>query len=155
MVNLHVEAFVTMYHSSLSAFMSSKTPSGSKRHCESTEPEGHQTTKTFCFFFFQVATALLVAGSTLTFWIPCRLSLHSPTRTQASFKALGCSFQLTHMWRDDHAVQFIDPWRPKRRQNVIAALTTLPQGYVSTSKHQCTTAITAMWTETSWAFPES
>ena len=40
------------------------------------------------------------------------------------------SFQLTHMSRDDHAVQFIEPWRPKRRQNIITALTTLPQGWV-------------------------
>ena len=64
--------------------------------------------------------------------------LHPPARTQASFKALGCSyncrqltcgsFQLTHMSRDDHAVQLIEPWRPKRGQNVITALTTLPQG---------------------------
>jgi len=42
--------------------------------------------------------------------------------------------------------------RPKRRQNVITALTTLPQGWVSTSKHQCTTAITTMWKESSWTF---
>ena len=75
-----------------------------------------------------MATALLVAGSTLTFGIPCRLGLHSPTRTQASFQALGYSFQLKHMSREDHAVQLIEPWRPKRRQNVITALTTLPQG---------------------------
>jgi len=26
---------------------------------------------------------------------------------------------------------------------------------VSAHKHQCTTAVTTMWTETSWAFPES
>jgi len=56
---------------------------------------------------------------------------------------------------DDHALLLIEPWRPKRRQNVITALTTLPQGWVSTRKHQCTTAITTMWTESSWAFPES
>jgi len=107
-----------------------------------------------------VATALLVAGSTLTFWIPCRLGLHSRTRTQASFKALGCSFQLTHMSRDDHAVQLIKSeramaWRPKRRQNILKALTTLPQGWVLARKHQCATAITTMWAEPSWAFPES
>jgi len=35
------------------------------------------------------------------------------------------SFQLTHMSRDDHAVQLIEPWRPKRRQNIITVLTTL------------------------------
>jgi len=39
-----------------------------------------------------MATALLVAGTTLTFWIPGRLRLHPPARTQASFKALGCSY---------------------------------------------------------------
>ena len=48
-----------------------------------------------------------------------------------------------------------EPWWPKQRQNIIIALTTLPQGWVSTCKHQCTTAITTMWTESSWAFPES
>jgi len=109
-----------------------------------------------------VATALLVAGSTLTFWRP---SLYAPAHTQASFKALGCSynckrltcgyFQLTHMSRDDHAVQLIEPWRPRRRQNIITALTALPQGWVSTCKHQYTIAITTMCTESSWAFPES
>jgi len=35
-----------------------------------------------------VATALLVAGSTLTFWIP---PFASTSCTQASFKTLGCS----------------------------------------------------------------
>ena len=44
--------------------------------------------------------------------------------------------------------------QPKRRQN-ITVLTTLPQGWVSTRKHQCTTAITTMWTESSSAFPEN
>jgi len=54
------------------------------------------------------------------------------------------------MSRDDHAIDLIEPWRPRRRQNIITALTTLPQGWVSTRKHQCMTAITMMW-----AFPES
>ena len=60
-------------------------------------------------FFFQVATALLVAGSTLILWILGRLHLHPPACTPASFKALRClyncrwltydSFQLMHiMW---------------------------------------------------------
>jgi len=57
---------------------------------------------------------------------------------KASFKAIGCSynckrltydsFQLTYMSRDYHAVQLIEPWRPKRRENIITALTTWPQG---------------------------
>jgi len=109
-----------------------------------------------------VATALLVAGSTLTFWI---LPFATTSSYSSVVKALGCScncrrlaygsFQLTHTSRDDHAVQLIEPWRPRRRQNVITELTTLPQGWVSTRKHGCTTAVTTMWTEFSWAFPES
>jgi len=101
-----------------------------------------------------VATALLVAVLLWPFGYIGRLRLHPPAHTQASFKTLGCSynwtcglFQLTHMSCDDHAVQLIKQWRPKRRQNVITALTTLPQGWVSTRKLQCTTAITLMWTE--------
>jgi len=42
----------------------------------------------------------------------------------------------------------------KTKRN-IAALTMLPQGWVSASKHQCTTAITTMWTEFLWTLPES
>ena len=109
-----------------------------------------------------MATALLVAGSTLTFWIPL---FHPPAQTQASFKALGCSyncrrltyssFQLMHISYDDHAVQLIKPWQPKWRQNFITTLTPLPQGWVLARKHQCTTAITTMRTEASWAFHES
>ena len=96
------------------------------------------------------------------------LCLHPLARTQASFKALGCSyncrrltygsFQLTHMSRDHTLSNWSSlsrPWQPKRRQNIITALTTLPQGWVSVRKHQCTTAITTMWTESSWAFPEN
>jgi len=61
------------------------------------------------------------------------------------------------MSRDYYAVELIEPyaWRPRRRHNIITALTTLPQGWVSARKHQCTTAITTMWTESSWAFPVS
>jgi len=43
----------------------------------------------------------------------------------------------------------------KQRQNIITPLTTLPQGWVLARKHQCMTVITTMWTESSWAFPES
>ena len=35
------------------------------------------------------------------------------------------------------------------------ALTTWPQGWVLARKHQCTTVITTMLTESSWTFPES
>ena len=45
--------------------------------------------------------------------------------------------------------------RSTGRQNITTALTKLPQGWVLARKHQCTTAITTMWTESSWAFPES
>ena len=43
----------------------------------------------------------------------------------------------------------------KRRQNIITVLTTLPQGWVLSRMHQCLIVITTMWTESSWAFPES
>jgi len=81
-----------------------------------------------------VATALLVPGSTPTFWIPQFVSTSSYLSV---VQALGCShncrrliygsFQLTHKSRDDHAVQLIAPWRPKQTQNIITALTMLPQ----------------------------
>jgi len=58
------------------------------------------------------------------------------------------------MSRDDHAVQLIESWRPKRRLNIITSLTTLPQRWFSTHKHQYTTVITTKWTESLWAFPE-
>ena len=106
----------------------------------------------------QVATTLLVAGSTLTFWIP-------PFASTSSFKVLGClcncrqlaysSFQLTHMSHDDHAIELIEPWRPRRRQNIITVLATLPQVWVYACKHQCTTAITRMWTKSLLVFFES
>ena len=83
-----------------------------------------------CFILFQVLTALLVAGSTLTFCTPGLICLHPPTRTQASFKAPGCSynckpltcdsFQLTHMLRDDHAVQLIEfEWAMAAKTNTL------------------------------------
>jgi len=59
------------------------------------------------------------------------------------------------MSRDERVVQLIDQWWPKRRQNIITALTTLPQRWVSTRKHQYTTMITTMRKESSWTFPES
>ena len=59
---------------------------------------------------------------------------------------------MTHCSIDQ--VSSSEPWRPKRRQNIITALT-LPQGWISARKHQYTTAITTMWAEPSWAFPES
>jgi len=58
-----------------------------------------------------------------------RLRLHPPAHTQVSFKALGSSyncmrltcgsFELTHMSRDDHAVQLIEPWRPKQDKMLL------------------------------------
>jgi len=49
-------------------------------------------------------------------------------------------------------IESIEPWRPKLRQNVA---TTLPLGWVLACKHQCTTAIPTMWTESLWSFPVS
>ena len=42
-----------------------------------------------------------------------------------------------------------------QNEDIIMALTTLPQGWVSAHKHQCKTVISTMWTESSWAFPKS
>jgi len=61
-----------------------------------------------------VATALLVAGFTLTFWIPPFASLKALGSSYNCRRLSYGSFQLTHMSRDDHAVQLIEPWRPKR-----------------------------------------
>ena len=110
----------------------------------------------FFFYAFQVATALLVAGSTLTFWIPWQTHFASAS----SYSSVVQSARLLVLI-NAHVVMttLIEPWRPKRRQNVITAiatlLTRLPQGWGSTRKHQFTTAITVMWTESSRAFPES
>jgi len=89
-----------------------------------------------------VATTLLVAGSTPTFWIP---QFVSTSLYSSVVQVLGCShncrrltyglFQLTHMSCDDHAVQLFESWRLKQRQNIITALTTLPQRWVSTRKN--------------------
>jgi len=83
-----------------------------------------------------VATVLLVAGSTLTFWIPwqtpfastnsyssivqstrlleCKEKQNGKPHSNPSFKAPGCCkrityglFQLTHMSHDDHTVRLI------------------------------------------------
>jgi len=111
-----------------------------------------------------VATALLVAGSTLTFWIPWQTSFastssYSSARLHVDFYAANLRLVPINAhvtwWPRCSIDQLIEPWWQKRRQNVITALTTLPQGWVSTRKHQCTTAVTTMWTEFSWAFPES
>ena len=90
----------------------------------------------YLHYLHQVATTLLVAGSTLAFWIPWQTSFASTSSylsvVQSARRLANGSFQLTHMSRDDHAVELIEPWRPRRRQNIITALTTLPQGW-----HQC------------------
>ena len=75
-----------------------------------------------------MATALLVAGSTLTFLIP---QFASTSSYSSVVQALGCShncrrltcgsFQLTHVtWWP--RCSMIELWRPKRRQNIITAL---------------------------------
>ena len=92
-------------------------------------------------------------------WIPPFASTSSCSKEPGclyNFMRLAYgSFQLTHMSRHDHAVQLIELWRPKRRQYITTALTKFPKGWVSACKHQCTTAITTMWTESLWAFSES
>ena len=41
-------------------------------------------------------------------------------------------------------------WRPKVRQELITLLTTSPAQCVLACKHQCTVAVTAVWSETLW-----
>jgi len=43
----NVKAVITPYHSSSSVFTTNNTPSGAKKHHESTEPESRQTVKMF------------------------------------------------------------------------------------------------------------
>jgi len=110
----------------------------------------------------QVATVLLVAGYTLTFWILWQTSFASTSSYSSVVQSARLLVELyaTNLWLVPinahvtwwHAVQLIEPWRPKR---IITTLTTLPKGWVLTRKHQCTTAITTMWTESLWTFLES
>ena len=107
----------------------------------------------FYLLSFQVATALLVAGSTLTFWIPWQTSFASTSSYSSVIESLGCSYNCTCMWLTCGLFQLMHvTWWPRctfnwsshggpNEDNVIAALTTLPQGWVSTCKHQCTTVI--------------
>jgi len=66
------------------------------------------------------------------------------------------TFQLTHMSHDDHAVQLIK----FERLASHGAQTKIKPYYSAHNiagfacKHQCTTVITTMWTESSWTFPE-
>jgi len=57
---------------------------------------------------------------------------------------------------DDHAVQLIkfeQAMVSKTKTKHYSAHNIAIQGWVLARKHQCTTAITMMWTETLWAFP--
>ena len=49
---------ITPYRSSSSVFMTKNTPSGAKKHRESTESESHQTAKMFFFFFRRASSNL-------------------------------------------------------------------------------------------------
>ena len=109
-----------------------------------------------------MATALLVVGSTLTFWIPWQTSFastssYSSVVQRARLLVYLQAANLRFVPINAHVTWWhvAESWRLKRRQNVITALTTMPQGWVSARKHQCTAAITTMWTESLWAFSES
>ena len=107
-----------------------------------------------------MATALLVAGPTLPFWIPWQtrfaFTYSYSSVVQSARLLVPINAHVTRWPRCSiDQVSSSVPWRPKRRQNIITALTTLPQGWVSARKTQCTTAITTMWADSSWAFPES
>ena len=111
-----------------------------------------------------MAIALLVVGSTLTFWIP---PFASTSSYLSVVNALGCScncrrlaygaFQLTHMSRDDHTPRCsIDQaMAAKTKTKRYYSAHNIATRVNSACKHQCTTAITTMRTEFSCAFPES
>ena len=92
-----------------------------------------------------------------------RLRLHPPAHTQLSFKALGCSyncmrltcgsFELTHMSRDDHAVQLIGHIHGGQNEDK----TLLQRCHNGEFRHVSISARqrSLSWTESSWAFPES
>ena len=103
------------------------------------------------YIYLFLATTLLVAGSTLTFGYLGRLCLYPPVRTQASFKALHCAHV---MWLPRCSIDQ-DRVSHGGQNEDKTLLQSSPQGWVSAHIHQCTTAITTMYTEFSWAFPES
>ena len=154
----------------------SPTCSGSKKNGESGDARENSTAMIYVsqylilllllllslllLLLLQVATALLVAGSTLTIWISLFASTSSYSSVVQSARLLAYAVNLRLVPINAHAT-----WCPccsidramaaKTKTNVITALTTLPQGWVSTCKRQYTPAITTMWTESSWAFPAS
>ena len=61
-----------MYHSSLSVFMTSKTPSGARKHCKGTKPTTRKMGQTFLFLllsssFFRRASWILCEPLTLVY----------------------------------------------------------------------------------------
>ena len=60
-----LQAVITPYRLTSSVFMTKNAPSGTKKHCESTEPESHQTAK--MFFFFKRASLNLRGSFTMVF----------------------------------------------------------------------------------------
>ena len=86
-------------------------------------------------------------------WIPQFVSTSSYSSV---VQALGCShncyssFQLTHMSCDDHAVRSIDQaMAAKTKKEHYYSAHNVATRVSSTHKHQYTTAITTMWTESS------
>ena len=59
-----LQAVITPYRLTSSVFMTKNAPSGTKKHCESTEPESHQAAK---MFFFKRASLNLRGSFTMVF----------------------------------------------------------------------------------------
>ena len=111
--NSKTVSFMTTYHSSFSVFMTNNMPSGMKKHCKSTEPLSRQTAK---MISFSLPSGNRTPGSRFySDLLDTTVCIHQLVLKRRS-KALGCSsncrrlaygsFQLTHMSRDVHAVQF-------------------------------------------------
>ena len=67
----------------------------------------------------QVATALLVAGPTLTFLIPWQ----TPFASTSSYSSVVQSTSLRLVPINAHVI--VETWRPKRRQNMIITAVTI------------------------------
>jgi len=110
-----------------------------------------------------VATALLVAGSTPTVWIPQFLSTSSYSSV---VQALGCSHNCrwlaflipinAHVMWWCCSIELIEPWGQNEDRTLLQHTQRCHNSeFRHVRKHQCTTAIITMWTESSWTFPES
>ena len=116
----------------------------------------HRSPASWEVYYISSGNPLLVAGYTLTFWILGRLRLHPPARTQAPFKALHYSYNSRRLILiNAHVTWWPHCWTDQARashgaQNENKMLQRSQRCHKSEFQHQCKTAITTRWTESSW-----